>query len=77
MTLKEFDKVRIIQLLHPPEYYVGLKDLRPPKIGDIGFIVDIQNISNLQTNYVVEASSPNGIPDWLGGFVKEELEFVP
>ena len=75
--LKEFIKVRVVRLLRPPESYLGWSGAkRPPKIGDVGTIVDIQNVRNLPTNYVVEAESPDGIPDWLGDFSAEEIEPV-
>ena len=75
--LKEFDKVRIVRLRHDPEYYGGgIVNSRPPQVGDTGTIVDIQNIQGVLTNHVVEASSPDGIPDWLSDFSAEELEPV-
>ena len=77
MAFKELDVVRITKLFHPPGHYDGWSiNKRSPRVGDVGTIVDIQNAPNLPTNYVVEASSPNGIPDWLGDFFEEELELV-
>jgi hypothetical protein len=77
MLLKEYDVVRIVRLLHPAEHYDGWKlNRRAPKIGDIGTMVDIQQVATLPTNYIVEASSLDGVPDWLGDFAAEELKLV-
>ena len=77
MELKEYDVVRVVQLLHSPDHYDGWKlNKRHPKIGDTGTVLNIATVPNLPTHFIVEASSPNGIPDWLGDFVAEELELM-
>jgi len=77
MKLKQYEIVRVVKMLHPAEYYDGWKlNKRPPRLGDVGTIVEILNAPNLAPNYVVEAISPNGIPDWLGDFLEEELELI-
>ena len=64
-------------MLRPLDAYDGwaLK-LRPPRVGDIGTIVDILKAPGHPTNYVVEASQPDGTTLWLGDFLYEELELV-
>ena len=77
MELKQYELVRVVKMLHPAEYYDGWKlNKRPPELGDVGTIVEILNAPNLPPNYVVEASSPDGTPVWLGDFLEEELELV-
>ena len=77
MEFKEYDVVPVVQLLHSPDHYDGWKlNKRPPEIGDTGTVLNIASATNLPTHFIVEASSPNGIPDWLGDFVEEELELM-
>ena len=77
MEFKEYDVVPVVQLLHSPDHYDGWKlNKRPPEIGDTGTALNIASAPNLPTHFIVEASSPNGIPDWPGDFVAEELELM-
>ena len=74
MPLKEYEMVRVRQLLRAPEEYDGWRlNQRPPRVGDVGYIVDILH-DGLRGDYVVESSGPDGITIWLGDFMAEELE---
>lgn len=71
------DIVRVVKLLHPPEEYDVLEmNIRPPIIGDIGFIVDVIRDEGEPEGYIVECHGDNGVAIWLGDFVAEELEAV-
>lgn len=72
-----YSLVRIVQLLHPLDTYDGWRlNKRPPRIRDVGTIVDILQAPGLPTKYVVESCDNEGIPIWLGDFDAEELEPV-
>lgn len=74
---KEYNKVRVIKLIHSMEEYDGWKiNKRNPAIGDIGVIVEILHAPNLPDKYVVEHISPDAVPDWLGDFDAEEIESI-
>jgi len=71
------DFVRVVKMLHLPEEYDVLEEnIRPPIIGDIGFIVDIVQDEGEPEAYIVECHGEDGAAIWLGDFVAEELELV-
>ncbi len=77
-TLKQYSMVRVRQLLHPPEHYDGWRlNQRPPRVGDMGTIVDILQAQGLPNKFVVECSDPEGVDIWLADFSSEELEALP
>ncbi len=77
-TLKQYSMVRVRQLLHPPEHYDGWRlNQRPPRVGDMGTIVDILQAQGLPNKFVVECSGPEGVDIWLADFSSEELEALP
>ena len=77
MALEEYRLVRVRQLLKPPEAYDGWRlNSRPPRVGDLGTIVEILTAEGLPDNYVVESRDDGGITIWLGDFQAEELEEV-
>ena len=83
-VLREYSRVRVRQLLRPLSDYDGARiNLRPPEIGDLGIVVDIdiQQAPGLPNRYVYvvesEAARSEGGPVWLGDFMAEELEALP
>jgi hypothetical protein len=74
--LKEYTQVKVVKLLHSPEHYDGWKlNKRPPRVGDIGYLIDILTAPNYPHSYIVESSNPdNGVTVWMGDFQAEELE---
>ncbi len=73
----EFSRVRVIKLLHPVnEYDVWTFSKRPPQIGDIGTVVDIQQATDLPTKYVVECTNSTEGAVWLCGLDIEEIEAI-
>lgn len=73
--LKQYQIVRIRALRNPPERYDGWGvNQRPPRIGDVGTIVDIVDANAVPTGYVVECSGPDGRTIWLSDFIAEELD---
>ena len=77
MALNQYGLVRLKQLLQPPETYNGWQlNQRPPRVGDIGTIVDILQSPGQPDNFVVESSGPDGITIWLADFKAEELEML-
>ena len=77
MSLKQYDLVRVRQLLQPPEVYDGWRvNKRPPQIGDVGTIVDVLQARGCPDDYIVESSGADGDTVWLGDFSAEELELL-
>jgi hypothetical protein len=77
MSLQEYEMVRVRQLLSSPEDYDGwCVNLRPPRIGDIGTVLNTLEAPGLPARYVVESSQPDGITVWFSDFQEEELECI-
>ena len=82
MDLREHSRVRIRQLLRPPDAYDDWGgNQRRPRVGDIGIVVSIfQPLARPEGYcYTVECEecvAPGGAPLWLGDFSAEELEAV-
>ena len=75
MPLKQYEVVKVRQLLRAPEEYDGWGvNQRPPRVGDVGCIVEILGAVGLPDNYVVESVSTDGMTIWLGDFMAGELE---
>ena len=76
-TLRQYEQVRLRQLLRPPEAYDGWAlNQRPPQVGDVGCLVDILQAAGVTNSYVVEFSGPDGVIVWMGDFSTSELEPV-
>lgn len=74
-TLEQFGLVRIKRLRQAAEAYVGWRvNQRPPRIGDVGTLLDILHSAGSPDRYVVESSGTDGVTVWLGDFAAEELE---
>ena len=75
--LRQYELVRVVRLLHPPEHYDGWRvNKRAPAVGDTGYLIDILHAPDGSVGYVVESSGPDGVDIWLGDFLAEELEPV-
>lgn len=73
--LRQYERVRVVRLLHPPDHYDGWRvNQRPPVIGDTGTLIDILHAPDGSVDYVVESSGPDGVSIWLGDFLAEEIE---
>ena len=76
-SLKQYDIVRVVQMLHPLEEYDGWRaNQRAPQVGDTGTIVEILRAPNLPNKYVVEAVEPDGATLWLSDFDVDEIAAV-
>ena len=75
-TLRQYGMVRVRRLLRPPDAYDGWRvNLRPPRVGDVGTVLDVlSGINDGPDGYVVESSGPDGVSVWLGDFLATELE---
>jgi len=72
-SFAEYETVEVVKLNRAIEEYNGWgSNVRPPKAGDHGVIVDIHE-ENGQMAYVVEGESVKGVPQWLGVFAKDEI----
>ena len=74
-TLERYQIVRIKRLLQPPSEYDGWRvNKRPPRIGDVGKLLDILHADGLPDRFVVESCETNGTTVWLADFHRTELE---
>ncbi len=78
MRFERYSLVRVRQLLRPFEHYDGWGfNQHPPRVGEVGTLLDILQAPGLPDGYVVECSNPDGTSAWLGTFAAEELESAP
>lgn len=74
-NLEQYGLVRIRQVLLSPAVCDGWRvNRRPPKVGDVGTLLDVLRAGGHSDRYVVESSGADGITIWLGDFATEELE---
>ncbi len=72
---QQYSMVRVSRLMRPPEDYDGWGvNQQPPRLGDVGTVVEILEAAGYPHKYVVEAADPNGATVWLAEFYAEELE---
>ena len=73
-SLKEYQQVRVVKLLEPADSYNSWNSNdRPPKIGDVGIVVNILTANELPNRYLVDLSNSTEII-CFGEFQAEELE---
>jgi hypothetical protein len=78
-TFTQYSLVRVVRLLQPPDEYDGWRvNQRPPRIGDVGCLIDTLEAPGLPNKYVVEYSTieSQGCDIWLADFFAEEIEPV-
>ncbi len=71
MEFKQYDTVRVLDILIPEKLKKSEFDLRAPKIGNIAAIVEIY--TNPTLAYELECSDQDGITQWLIAFGPEEI----
>ena len=73
MLFKEYDMVRVKQLIIQDRWWTGSAEVkRPPAIGDCATIVDIPKGSD--SWLTTECIDKNGQTIWVADFIIEELE---
>lgn len=73
--LREYGPVRVRRLLDPPERYDGWRlNQRPPRVGDVGTLIDVFTAAGHADRYVVECCTADGFTVWLAEFLLGELE---
>jgi hypothetical protein len=61
VTLQQYQRVQVRQLMQPTEAYDGwCVSQRPPRVGDVGTIVDILPKAGRAAQYIVECSAADG-----------------
>jgi hypothetical protein len=68
---KQYDTVKIIEILNPEKKARNEYDLSAPKAGDIAAIVEIYK--NPSLGYELECSDQDGTTQWLVTFGTEEI----
>ena len=73
------DTVRVVALTGPPAaYLVRASSERPPRVGDVGTVIDVAGrLGGVGHHYTVALRHPDGRPVWLAVFAAHELERVP
>ena len=69
-----FDKVQVVNLRQCRDKNLYIHDVRPPKIGDIAYIIEIYTIPELA--YEVECSDIDGSTVWLSVMFPDEIEVM-
>lgn len=74
--LNLYTRVRVCKLVREEESYDGWEiNQRPPRVGDVGHLMDILEAPDLPDRFVVEMTDPSdGTVVWLSEFQREELE---
>jgi hypothetical protein len=77
-TIAEHDTVRVVALTgSPADHLIRSTSERPPRVGDVGTVVDIAaRLGGVGRHYVVQLSHPDARPIWLAVFAAHELEIV-
>jgi hypothetical protein len=72
------DRVRVTSLTGAPtDHVVVVTALRPPRVGDIGTVVDIAGrLGGAGRHYTVACGDLDAPPLWLAVFAAHELELV-
>ena len=77
-AIAEHDMVRVVGLTGSAEDHLVISTSeRPPRVGDVGTVVDIADrLGGEGRHYTVQLSHPDARPVWLAVFAKHELELV-
>ena len=76
--LAKLDRVRVTSLTGAGiDHLVVVTALRPPRVGDIGIVVDIASrLGGAGRHYTVACGDPDAPQLWLAVFAAHELEWV-
>lgn len=75
--IRQYDAVRVIQLLEQDRSFDGTEGVRrPPRIGDVGTVIEEYDPSRSDAPVVVEMVDEDGMTVWLADFLRVELELV-
>jgi hypothetical protein len=72
------DQVRVISLTGAAvDHLVVVTAVRPPRVGDVGTVVDIANrLGGVGRHYTVSCGPVGARQNWLATFAAHELELV-
>jgi hypothetical protein len=73
-AIREFDIVRVLGF--GPGRYLDLPDLRAPRIGERGTVLDIRRTGTGALVYTAEMVDDDGHNVWLCDFLEGELEWI-
>ena len=75
--ITEFDAVRVVRIDGVPEdHLASSQSLRPPRVGDLGTVVDRRDDEGGQTRFVVESTADDSRLIWLAEFRADEIELA-
>lgn len=77
-AIAEHDVVRIVSLTGSAEDHLVISTSeRPPRVGDVGTVVNITDrMGGVGRHFTVALSHPDGRPIWLAVFAAHELDIV-
>ena len=74
--MKRYDMVRVRSLTDGIERNGWHLNVRAPRVGDIGTVVEISDAEGHAPHFVVESVAADGTTVWLADFTAGELEVV-
>ena len=74
MEFKQYDTVRVVEILNPEKARKSGFGLAAPRVGDVATIIEIYTSPCL--GYELECSDEHGITQWLVAFEPEEIKLV-
>ena len=74
MQFKQYDVVKVIEILNPTKALKSEFDFRAPETGDVATIVEVYSKPYL--GYELECCNEDGITQWLVTFEPSEINMV-
>ena len=75
--IRQYDVVRVVRLLEQDRSFDGTEGVRrPPRIGDVGAVIEEYDSSRSDAPVAVEMVDQDGMTVWLADFLRVELEFI-
>ena len=71
-AFKQYDVIRVIEILTPKEFHADSFNSRPPRVGDEATIVEVYLEPGL--GFELECCDPSGVSLWLQTFGPDDLE---
>jgi len=74
VPFKQYDTVKVIEIINPAKAVKSEFDVRAPKVGDVAAIVEVYSTPHL--GYELECCNEEGITQWLVTFEPSEIHMV-
>ena len=74
MQFKQYDVVKIVEIIDPAKAVKSPFDLRAPKVGDVATVVEVYLRPSL--GHELECSDNSGITQWLITFEPSDIHMI-